>query len=168
MTITGNLHVDGEITCTGKLTAATATIGGIDFGTHTPPRRQQRDNRRATVMRVSGLDKNLDWRFGKGRAVYKRNADAIAQNILTRLRSFLGDWYLDTEIGIDWLKLLGNLGTEKRILRAVESTVMQTEGVLSIQELKIIGRDSSRGVTIRIRYTDVFGTSKPQTLEFTA
>jgi len=87
-------------------------------------------------MRVSGLDNDLDWRFGKGRAVYKRNADAIAQNILTRLRSFLGDWYLDTEIGIDWLKLLGNLGTEKRILRSVESTVMQTEGVLSIQELK--------------------------------
>ena len=54
-------------------------------------------------MRVSGLDKNLDWRFGKGRAAYKRNADAIAQNILTRLRSFLGDWYLDTEAGIDCL-----------------------------------------------------------------
>ena len=119
-------------------------------------------------MRVSGLDSNRDWKFGKGRAAYKRNADAIAQNILTRLRSFLGDWYLDTEIGIDWLKLLGNLGTEKRILRSVESTVMQTGGVLSIQELKIIGRDSSRGVTIRIRYTDVFGASKPQTMEFTA
>ena len=119
-------------------------------------------------MRVSGLDKNLDWRFGKGRAAYKRNADAIAQNILTRLRSFLGDWYLDTETGIDWLTLLGNLGTEKRILRAVESTVMQTDGVLSIQELKIIRRDSTRGVKIRIRYTDVFGPSSSQTLEFTA
>ena len=119
-------------------------------------------------MRVSGLDKNLDWRFGKGRAAYKRDADAIAQNILTRLRSFLGDWYLDTEIGIDWLKLLGNLGTEKRILRAVESTVMQTDGVLSIQELKIIRRDSTRGVKIRIRYTDVFGASSSQTLEIPA
>ena len=119
-------------------------------------------------MRVSGLDKNLDWKFGKGRAAYKRNADAIAQNILTRLRSFLGDWYLDTEIGIDWLTLLGNLGTEKRILRAVESTVMQTEGVLSIQELKIVGRDSNRGVKIQLQYTDVFGASNPQTMEFTA
>ena len=119
-------------------------------------------------MRVSGLDKNLDWRFGKGRAAYKTNAKAIEQNVLTRLRSFLGDWYLDTEIGIDWLKLLGNLGTEKRILRSVESTVMQTEGVLSIQELKIIGQDSSRGVKIRIRYTDVFGASNPQTLEIPA
>ena len=119
-------------------------------------------------MRVAGLDNNLDWRFGKGRAVYKRNADAIAQNILTRLRSFLGDWYLDTEAGIDWLNLLGNLGTEKRIMRAIESTVMQTDGVLSIQELKIIGRDSNRGVKIRIRYTDVFGPSSPNTLEIPA
>jgi hypothetical protein len=119
-------------------------------------------------MRVSGLDSNRDWRFGKGRAVYKRNADAIAQNILTRLRSFRGDWYLDVDAGVNWIELLGNPGTEKRILRAVESTVMQTDGVLSIQELNIVGRDSNRGVKIRIRYTDVFGASNPQTLEFTA
>ena len=119
-------------------------------------------------MQVSGLDKNLDWRFGKGRAVYKRNADAIAQNILTRLRSFRGDWYLDVDAGVNWIELLGSPGPEKRIIRAVESTVMQTEGVISIQELKIIRRDSTRGVKIRIRYTDVFGASNPQTLEIPA
>jgi len=119
-------------------------------------------------MRVSGLDRNRDWRFGKGRAAYKTNAKAIEQNVQTRLRSFQADWYLDTEIGIDWLTLLSNLGTEKRIIRAVKSTVLQTEGVISIQDLKIVGRDSNRGVKIRIRYTDVFGASNPQTLEFTA
>ena len=119
-------------------------------------------------MRVSGLDSDRDWRFGKGRAAYKTNAKAIEQNVQTRLRSFLGDWYLDVDVGVNWIELLGNLGTEKRIIRAVESTVMQTDGVLSIQELKIIRRDSNRGVKIRIRYTDVFGASNPQTLEFTA
>ena len=119
-------------------------------------------------MQVSGLDKNLDWRFGKGRAVYKTNAKAIEQNVQTRLRSFRGDWYLDVDAGVNWIELLGNPGTEKRIIRAVESTVLQTEGVISIQELKIVGRDSTRGVKIRIRYTDVFGASNPQTLEFTA
>ena len=119
-------------------------------------------------MQVSGLDKNLDWRFGKGRAVYKTNAKAIEQNVQTRLRSFRGDWYLDVDAGVNWIELLGNPGTEKRIIRAVESTVLQTEGVISIQELKIIGRDSNRGVKIRIRYTDVFGASNPQKLEIPA
>jgi len=119
-------------------------------------------------MQVSGLDKNLDWRFGKGRAVYNRDSKAIAQNVLTRLRSFRGDWYLNVEFGINWIELLGNLGTENRLLRAVESTVLQTEGVISIQRLGIIKRNSSRGVTIELQYTDVFTIQDLQTLELTA
>ena len=37
LTLTGNMQVNGNITCTGKLTVASATIGGIDFGSHTHP-----------------------------------------------------------------------------------------------------------------------------------
>lgn len=37
MTINGNLTVNGDITCTGTLTVSSATIGGIDFGTHVHP-----------------------------------------------------------------------------------------------------------------------------------
>ena len=119
-------------------------------------------------MQVSGLDKNLDWRFGKGRAVYKRDSKAIAQNVLTRLRSFKNDWYLDTEAGVDWLQMFGNLSTERRIIRAIESTVLQTEGVISIQKLGIIRRNANRGVTIELQYTDVFTQQDLQTLELTA
>ena len=119
-------------------------------------------------MQVSGLDKNLDWRFGKGRAVYKTNAKAIEQNVQTRLRSFRGDWYLDVDAGVNWIELLGSPGTEKRIIRAVESTVLQTEGVISIQELKIVGRDSNRGVTIQLQYTDVFAQQLLKTMELSA
>jgi len=119
-------------------------------------------------MQVSGLDKNLDWRFGKGRAVYNRDSKAIAQNVLTRLRSFRGDWYLNVTFGINWIELLGNLGTENRLLRAVESTVLQTEGVISIQRLGIIQRNVNRGVTIELQYTDVFTQQDLQTLELTA
>ncbi|EKA7106822.1 hypothetical protein OL205_000726 [Salmonella enterica] len=34
VTISGNLMVGGDINCAGRLTVASATIGGIDFGTH--------------------------------------------------------------------------------------------------------------------------------------
>jgi len=64
--------------------------------------------------------------------------------------------------------LLGNLGTENRLLRAVESTVLQTDGVISIQRLGIIQRNVNRGVTIELQYTDVFTQQDLQTLEFTA
>lgn len=34
VTISGNLTVGGDINCAGRLTVESATIGGIDFGTH--------------------------------------------------------------------------------------------------------------------------------------
>ncbi|ECJ3056674.1 hypothetical protein FNZ19_23860, partial [Salmonella enterica subsp. salamae] len=34
VTVSGNLTVGGDINCAGRLTVASATIGGINFGTH--------------------------------------------------------------------------------------------------------------------------------------
>jgi len=119
-------------------------------------------------MRVSGLDSNDDWRFGKGKANYLTGRKAIAQNVRTRLRSFANDWYLDVEEGIPWIQLLGNPGTERRILRSVERTVLQTEGVLQVTRLEIVRRDGNRGVTIRVDYTDVYGETASEILEQTA
>lgn len=119
-------------------------------------------------MRVSALDATGDWTFGKGRANYIADRKAIKQNVKTRLRSFTDDWFLDVDNGIPWLDLLGNLGTERRILRAVERTVLQTEGVLSVQNVAIVGRNTNRGVTIELSYTDVYSVTVTETLELTA
>ena len=35
LTVTGDLQVNGDINCTGRITVGAATIGGIDFATHT-------------------------------------------------------------------------------------------------------------------------------------
>lgn len=119
-------------------------------------------------MRVRSIDSNSDWTFGKGRANYVSERNAIAQSVRTRLRAFQNDYYLDTENGIPWIQLLGNLGTERRILRAVERTALQTEGVLRITRLEIVRRDGRQGVTIRIDYDDVYGQSATELLEQTA
>lgn len=37
VTINGNLTVNGDINCTGKLTVASASIGGVEFGSHVHP-----------------------------------------------------------------------------------------------------------------------------------
>ncbi len=80
-------------------------------------------------MRVRSITSDGDWTFGKGKANYLTGSKAISQNVKTRLRSFLGDWYLNLDHGIDWINLLGNLNTEKKITRAVEKTVLKTEAL---------------------------------------
>lgn len=116
-------------------------------------------------MRVSGLDNMGDWRFGKGRAVYVRDSQAIRQNVVTRLRSFTDDWFLNVGHGLPWFRLLGSRANEKRVLRAIERQVLQTEGVLSIDRLRIVRRDRNRGIVLELRYVDVFDQSIADTLE---
>jgi len=107
-------------------------------------------------MRVSGLTAGGDWRFGQGRAVYLRRSDAIHQNVVTRLRSFTDDWFLDTAAGLPWFELLGHRETERRLLREVEAVVLKTEGVRAIERLRLTRPSRSREALIEIDVVDIF------------
>lgn len=109
-------------------------------------------------MRVAGLDRNGDWRFGRGRAVYLQDSAAIAQNVATRLRSFKRDWFLDVEAGIDWITLLGRRNSRDQIIREVERVVLETEGVLRLTALS--ADVQGRNITISVNYDDVFQVSQ--------
>lgn len=106
-------------------------------------------------MRVSGLTADGDWRFGKGRAVYLRRSEAIQQAVVTRLRSFTDDWFLDTVNGLPWIELLGNKESEKRILREIETQVLGTEGVRLIERLRVTGL-TQRNASIELTVIDIF------------
>lgn len=107
-------------------------------------------------MSVSKLDSNGDWRFGKSLADYTRNSGEISQNVITRLKSFADDWFLDTTANIDWFTILGNRNNEQIILREVSRVVSATDGVKSIDKIEPIVNRESRTVTIRLEYTDIF------------
>lgn len=111
-------------------------------------------------MRVSGLDKNGDWRFGRGRAVYLQDSDAIAQNVVTRLRSFQRDWFLDIGAGIDWITLLGRRNSKDQIIREVERVVLETDGVLRLTALDVSHDTQTRRAMITVSYDDIYQVSR--------
>lgn len=115
-------------------------------------------------MRVAGLTAAGDWQFGKGKASYLTRSDAIAQNVVTRLRSFTEDWFLDISDGLPWFDLMGNKQTEQRILREVERVVLSTFGVRTITLLRVDGIDTNRDASIRLTYTDIFNTEINETV----
>lgn len=107
-------------------------------------------------MKVRGVDLNNDWLFGKGLNDYKTNRNALAQNIKTRLQSFLGDCFFDLSGGIDWFNLLGS----KQVLELrlnVASVLLNTQGVQEILEVSsIINQD--RNITLTYTVNTVYGT----------
>lgn len=105
-------------------------------------------------MRVSKLV-NDDWTFGNGRANYAVNADAVRQNVKTRLRSFKNDWFLDIEANIDWITLNGMKNNRVRILREVERVTLNTNGVTTINTLEVV-KEENRHAVIKLAFSTIF------------
>jgi len=114
-------------------------------------------------MRVRRITADGDWSFGKGRADYVNSSKAIRQNVVTRLRSFTDDWFLDITNGLPWIELLGNRNTENQIIAAVEKTVLETEGVRLIERLRLV-RGANRTANIELIFVDIFDERFTETI----
>lgn len=114
-------------------------------------------------MAVAGLNSDLDWTFGKGRANYKTKSAEILQNVITRIKSFKFDWFADIDAHIDWFTLLGNKNNEQAILNELQRVILSTDGVAIISELEVVSVNERRA-SIRLRYTDIFGETFTQSI----
>ncbi len=83
-------------------------------------------------MIIRGLDSNGDFTFGAGIANYLSGDPAIAENISTRLYSWLNDCFFDTQAGIDWLNRLGSLGQKSLLDADIRRIILQSYGVTAI------------------------------------
>lgn len=95
-----------------------------------------------------------DWSYGRGLADYATGEDAIRQNLVTRIKSFANDWFLDTEAEIDWFDLLGRKGTQDEIKRELERVAIATEGVVRVDKIELT--KTSRTATITMQVTTIF------------
>jgi hypothetical protein len=97
-------------------------------------------------MIVRALDDQGDWTFGRGKNDYLSQNDAVAQDIQTRLNSYLGDCFFDLNAGVDWFNLLGSKNIVGLNL-ALKTVILNTENVLGITELSL-EIDSKRELTV--------------------
>lgn len=109
-------------------------------------------------MLLRKLDSNGDMQFGNGTAnFYKDTPEAIAQNIYTRLKLWLGEWYLDTDEGTDWLgKCLGKNSIDSALLE-IKQRILGTTGVNSIQNFSASIEPTSRKLTITGTVNTIYG-----------
>jgi hypothetical protein len=89
-------------------------------------------------MRVRRLDPYSDWTFGHGRANYADHSESTAQRTRCRLLSFAGDWFLDLTHGMPWLDDFEKPGNLTDIERAARMTILQTTGIVQLDELTLV------------------------------
>ena len=96
-------------------------------------------------MSVRAIDKATgDWTFGQGRQNYLTGNAEIAQNIRTALLIFLGEWFADTSIGVDWWRLTGGRDANA-IVVACRKVIAGVDGVTKINsvDVTLVGRKLS-------------------------
>jgi hypothetical protein len=113
-------------------------------------------------MRYRKLDENDDYSFGQGQInFYKDDPVGVAQAVLTRLRLWLTEWFLDIEEGMPWVQ--GVLG--KREIETANNTirthVLETEGVLRIVDYNSQYDADNRTFSVQIEMDTIYG---PETI----
>jgi hypothetical protein len=103
---------------------------------------------------IRSLDENGDWLFGRSKADYLNNRNAVRQNLETRLMEYKNDWFNDEDKGIDYDFYLTNKQTQKELENAIRNTILTTEDVADI--ISFDTELNNRELSIRVRIQTIY------------
>ncbi len=115
-------------------------------------------------MRTRRINENNDWLLGAGRQSYVSGTEAVAQKVLTRLQSFKGNWFLNQDAGIDWLTEMELRHQQPQLESSVKSTILNTQGVKTLDAFSVSLDAKNRKFSITTRYTDIYGVTNEVTV----
>lgn len=96
-------------------------------------------------MRYRKLDENYDMQFGNQQSDFWRDVpDAPAQAVLTRLRLWTQEWFLDLSDGTPYQDGILGIGTQETIEPILRQRISETQSVNDILSLDIQHDKDSR------------------------
>lgn|SRR5690606_33060698 len=73
-----------------------------------------------------------------GELAIVRGAEAVGQHVRQRLKTFSGEWFLDTAAGVPWLDEILGRGYDPALAEAVvKGEVLDTDGVTEITAFSV-------------------------------
>lgn len=80
--------------------------------------------------------------------------DAIAQHLRIRLRTFLGEWFLDTRIGFPFFEELFIKNPNKLVIDSrIRETVLETPGIVAVGSINYELDGATRALAITFTAT---------------
>jgi hypothetical protein len=115
-------------------------------------------------MRYRALDANGDYSGGRGQGNFLINSPAcVAQSVLTRLKLWQGEWFLDLTAGTPWLQKVLGKNSKKTYDLAIRARVLGTQGVTAITSYSSTLDTAKRILTVSIEIMTQFGSATVET-----
>jgi len=108
-------------------------------------------------MRYRKLDALGDYTLGSGRDFYIDEPNVVAQAVLTRLRLWLEEWFLDTTDGTPYKEEVLGKWNGRNPGAAIQSRILGTPGVTGITSFSTLFDGDSRKLTVNASVDTVFG-----------
>lgn len=107
-------------------------------------------------MKVRKLTAAGDYRLGHGDKDFLiDNAEGVAQNVMTRLALWQGQWFLDTSEGTPWLQQI--LGKHNAVDAVIKTRILETPGVIAISAYESILNPDTRSMTVTATLETEYG-----------
>jgi hypothetical protein len=103
------------------------------------------------------LDETGDLAIDANELVLVSAADEVAQRLRCRLRSFLGDWFLNVTQGVPYRdEVFAKRNAPSRVEAAIKKEILTTSGVQELLEYTQVLDGSTRRMTVdfKVRATD--------------
>lgn len=109
-------------------------------------------------MRYRKLSADGDYTFGEGlRDFYVDSVEAVSQAVLTRLRLFQGEWFVDTADGTPWQTEVLGEQTRSTYDMAIRTRILGTPGVEQIDSYESDLDGNTRRLSVTCAITTAYG-----------
>ncbi len=107
---------------------------------------------------VRRLSPTGDMMFGQGLANFAARAEACAQNVRTRLRLVLGEWFLDDDAGVPYLSQVFADHTPLATVEAtIKAAILGTTDVQAVVSFAMTLDHARRLLSITTTVTTIYG-----------
>tara|TARA_R110000868_G_scaffold128723_7_gene337071 strand:+ start:4223 stop:4561 length:339 start_codon:yes stop_codon:yes gene_type:complete len=101
---------------------------------------------------------DYDMRFGNQQADFLRDSSAVvAQIVLTRLRLWVNEWFLDVTTGTPYMEAVLGTGKRETIEPAMRARILDTDGVLEIDSFGLVIDPDTRIASVSAVVSTVYG-----------
>lgn len=112
-------------------------------------------------MTYRKLDENGDYTFGgNANSFYRDVPEAVAQSVITRLRLWENEWFLDIAEGMPYIGGVLGKYTRDDVDAIVKERILNTEGVIEITEYSSSFNPDLRKFSVAVTISTIYGEAQ--------
>lgn len=112
-------------------------------------------------MKYRRLDNNGDMTFGNQQMDFHKNSpDGVAQAVVTRLKLWLGEWFIDMTEGTPYQQAILGKGKQESIEPALRERILETPGVTELVHFEMRHDANERTTKVVVVIDTEYGNAK--------